>query len=233
MLRADGSHLGKVVTPRTAAPEAIALARWFLAAGGAPTGRGRMARHLAAGAVLPEGFAEAPAVAGASVAPGLTASGWLCALAFGQCGADTLAALARHGALRATPWRMLLVEGATEPPQVAGLIHDPDDPLLRMVACSGAPACPQALQPTRSLARSLARDLAPLLPTQLPLGAVVHVSGCAKGCAHPGAAYLTLVGQPDGFGLVRNGRAADPATPLPPGPISPTRLTEPFHAPHL
>ena len=225
LLRADGWSLGKPVTPDTAVSEALALARWFPASGGAPGGRGRMARHLAGGAVLPEGFVQAPADAGAGAAPGPTAAGWMCALAFGQCEAATLAALATFGPLRATPWRMLLVEGATARPGVAGLIHDPDDPLLRVVACSGAPACPQALQPTRTLARALAPHLVP--------GAVLHVSGCAKGCAHPGRAALTLVGRTEGYGLVRGGTAADPAVPLPPGPIAPAILNEPTHAPHL
>ncbi len=45
----------------------------------------------------------------------------------------------------------------------------------------------------------------------------LHVSGCAKGCAHPGAAGLTLVGLPGGLGLVRGGTARDaPAAILPP-----------------
>jgi precorrin-3B synthase len=35
----------------------------------------------------------------------------------------------------------------------------------------------------------------------------IHVSGCAKGCAHPGVAALTLIG-PDR--LVVQGRAGDP-----------------------
>ena len=33
------------------------------------------------------------------------------------------------------------------------------------------------------------------------------MSGCAKGCAHPAAASITLVGTPDGFDLVRQGNA--------------------------
>jgi len=41
----------------------------------------------------------------------------------------------------------------------------------------------------------------------MPDGAVLHVSGCAKGCAHPGVAPLTLTAQADGFDLVRRGRA--------------------------
>ena len=37
----------------------------------------------------------------------------------------------------------------------------------------------------------------------------LHVSGCAKGCAHPAAAPVTLVGSDDGAGLVIDGRAGD------------------------
>jgi precorrin-3B synthase len=43
-------------------------------------------------------------------------------------------------------------------------------------------------------------------------GLSLHVSGCAKGCAHPGPADLTLVGQENGcYGLVVGGTARDPA----------------------
>ena len=37
----------------------------------------------------------------------------------------------------------------------------------------------------------------------------VHVSGCAKGCAHPGPAALTLVGAEGRYDLVMDGRAGD------------------------
>ena len=63
------------------------------------------------------------------------------------------------------------------------------------------PACRQALQPTRELARRLARHL--------PEAATLHVSGCAKGCAKAEAASITLTGTGDGFDLVRDGRAGD------------------------
>ncbi|MNY65563.1 hypothetical protein D3C86_2028490 [compost metagenome] len=43
----------------------------------------------------------------------------------------------------------------------------------------------------------------------------LHVAGCAKGCAHPRRAALTLVGRPDGYGLVISGTAGDtPVTVL-------------------
>ena len=48
----------------------------------------------------------------------------------------------------------------------------------------------------------------------------LHISGCAKGCAHPRAAALTFVGQERGAGLVVSGRAGDTATAhLPPGDL--------------
>ena len=204
ILRPDGSDLVCPVTEDTAAKAALELARWFLDTGGAPDGRGRMARHLARGAVLPEAFRSQPAAAGAEPpAPGATPTGQLVALAFGQITAPTLAALAEIGPLRVTPWRMLLLEGATMAPDLPGLIHDAADPRLRIDVCTGAPGCPQGLSSTRDLARELAPLLSP--------GQRLHVSGCAKGCAHPGPAPLTLTATgPERFDLIREGTADAP-----------------------
>ncbi len=130
---------------------------------------------------------------------GRVAQGWLAGVEFGQLPAATLAELAACGPLRITPWRMLLVEGLTVAPALPGLIHRADDPLLRVVACSGAPSCRQGVAATRPLARSLAAQVAP--------GELLHVSGCAKGCAHPADA-MTLVATPAGFDLIRQGRAS-------------------------
>ena len=165
-----------------------------------------MARHLASGFAPPPGFSEIRAADGREPPkPGPCAQGMLVALAFGQMQAETLAALAEAGPLRLTPWRMLLIEGAARAalPGLPALIADATDPCLRVVACTGAPGCPQALSPTRPLARALA--------PHLPEGMLLHVSGCAKGCAHPAAAPLTLVATgPDRFDLIRQGRAGDP-----------------------
>jgi precorrin-3B synthase len=206
-LRPDGGVLGLPVAARDAADAALALARWFLASGGAA--QGRMRRHLAAGARLPAGFRPmAPPPAFAPM-PGPVAAGLLVAVPFGQLDAALLAALADLAPIRLTPWRMLLLEGVAAAPALPGLITDPDDPLLRVVACPGAPACGQGLAPVRDLARQLA--------PHVPKGQRLHVSGCAKGCAHPGPADLTLVARGDGFGLARHGTArqaaAAPALP--------------------
>jgi precorrin-3B synthase len=130
------------------------------------------------------------------------AQGALIGFAFGQMTADTLAALAPLGPLRVTPWRMVLIEALGTLPDLPGLILRADDPLRRVEACSGAPACLQALAPVRDLATRLAPDV--------PMGKRLHVSGCAKGCAHPGRADLTLVATGQGFDLIRGGHAFDP-----------------------
>lgn len=216
IVRADGATTGQpVAAPQDAAAAAIALARWFLDTGGAPAGRGRMARHLAGGVSLPDRFRHAPAVAGAAPpAPGTTPTGQLVALEFGQITAPTLAALAGLAPIRVTPWRMLLLEGVTTAPNLPGLIQDATDPRLRIDVCTGAPGCPQALSPTRDLARALAGHL--------PEGQRLHISGCAKGCAHPGPVALTLTATgPDRFNLIRDGRtdAMPEATGLNPDQI--------------
>ncbi|TAG28262.1 MAG: precorrin-3B synthase, partial [Rhodobacterales bacterium] len=158
ILRPDGHPLGKPVTDLS--QDALALAQWFVASGGITNGRGRMAALIARG-VIPPGFDTAPATPLQQPQPGITPDGTLVALAFGQMRAETLADLAQLGhEIRPTPWRMLLLLGATRLPDLPGLVIDPADPILRVTACTGAPGCPQGLGDTRGLARSLA----PLLP---------------------------------------------------------------------
>lgn len=200
ILRADGAAAGEPVGPDTAVPRAMAMAEWFLATGGVREGRGRMAAHLA-GRALPFGQDAAPAKAQPAPGPGLVPQGALVALEFGILRAEVFAQLA-DAPLRVTPWRMLLIEGATAMPSGAGLITEPEDPRLRVLACTGAPGCPQGLQETRPLARALA--------AAVPPGRRLHVAGCAKGCAHPGEADVTLTASAAGFGLIRQGRAGDP-----------------------
>lgn len=219
ILRPDGASLGQRVTPETAVAEAMRLAEWFAASGGIREGRGRMAAHLRH-AAPPLTLDTPPAPEGAAPEPGLRAKGALVALEFGILRAEVFSDLAR-APLRITPWRMLLVEGATRMPQAAGLIAEPADPRLRVLACTGAPGCPQALQKTRGLARRLA--------PAVPPGQRLHVSGCAKGCACPGTADLVLTGTPKGFALIRNGRAGDAAlSVLPADQIDPELLKAPL-----
>ncbi|WP_159730228.1 precorrin-3B synthase [Methylosinus sp. Ce-a6] len=137
----------------------------------------------------------------------------------GRLRADELAELAKlaelHGLgeLRLTPWRALLLpcptgEAAQRIVDAAarrGLIVDSNDPRLAVIACPGAPECPQAHAPTRALAERLAPFAARLASN----GAKLHISGCAKGCACPAAAKVALTATPRGFDLVEDGRASD------------------------
>jgi precorrin-3B synthase len=91
-----------------------------------------------------------------------------------------------------TPWRRLLVEGGT--PGTA-----PDPATLNADACVGAPACPQATVKTRALAERLAPFVAGHL----------HVSGCAKGCAHARPSEVVLTGRDGRFDLAFAACAGD------------------------
>jgi precorrin-3B synthase len=206
IVRADGCQTGRVTgSVGEAVALALALAQWFLVSGGVGAdGRGRMARHLASGAQMPADLCGAAHPNPARMAPGAGVVGemLLAAAPFGQLGAPDLRALARSGAeaLRITPWRSVALAGVQDLP-ASGLILRAQDPRLRVHACTGAPGCPQASVETRALAERLA----PVLPE----GQVLHVSGCTKGCAHPGRAGLTLVGRGGRFDLVRDGAPWD------------------------
>ena len=199
ILRPEGHPLGQPVADL--ARDAIAMAGWFVAHGGISDGRGRMAALIARGSI-PPGCTLAPAEPLPKPSPGLHPDGAIVALAFGQMRAETLQTLAALGhEIRPTPWRMLLLVGATTVPDLPGLITDPADPILRITACTGAPGCPQGLGDTRTLGRQLAPHLA--------ADRTLHLSGCAKGCAHPAPAPLTLTATGQGYNLILGGTAQD------------------------
>jgi precorrin-3B synthase len=137
-------------------------------------------------------------------------------LAFGHAHAGALKALAEialaHGArwTRPAPNRCLLF-GPVGEMQAAAIsreaerldfIVEASDPRRRIVACPGAPACASGLIAARSIAAEIARDV-PFAGE----GIALHVSGCAKGCAHPAAAPLTIVGTAQGCGVIANDTA--------------------------
>ena len=140
-------------------------------------------------------------------------------LAFGHTDAAALGTLiersGRAGAsgLRTAPGRALIVIGlaADDTPTLAadaeglGFITRRDDPRRYVVACAGAPICAAAEIPARALGPLISSAAAPILDGSL----TIHVSGCPKGCAHPGASALTLVGGPNGCGLVVDGSARE------------------------
>ena len=136
---------------------------------------------------------------------------------FGRLDAAQLDALARGAAeagaaeLRLTPWRILLVAGLATPGRyaaagaAAGLIVDPADPRLRVAACVGAPGCRRGTTPVQDHAALWSGLLGP------GDGVALHVSGCAKGCAHPGPAPLTIVASGGLYAVVADGAASDAA----------------------
>jgi len=146
-------------------------------------------------------------------------SGWVlstCGIGFpfGRILANNLLRLAERAAetrateFRLTPWRTVLVPCPAQ--EAAALLRslpsdafilDPADPRRRVAACVGAPACERG---TTSV-RDDANRLAPLVPET----EFLHVSGCAKGCAHPRPASVTLVGNNGRYDLIRDGAPSD------------------------
>jgi precorrin-3B synthase len=210
-LRLGGGAMARCA-PAEAVAAATALVRHFTTL--APARRMRQAvATQGAGAILAAcGLEAAPDLAPGPASP--TAVGLLpgrvlgVAAPFGQLRAEQLAALADlaeqqgDGTLRVTPWRALLLPGVEDavPAAALGLILTPEDPRLRIAACTGAPGCTSAFIDTRAAAAQVAAASLPGL---------LHLSGCAKGCAHPGPAPATLVGGPDGYAIIRDGRAGD------------------------
>jgi precorrin-3B synthase len=138
-------------------------------------------------------------------------------LAFGATSAEALAELLTHarqlGAaeVRLTPWRALLIPvadaGAADTLRRnaarLGFVADLADPRRTVAACPGAPACANGSTPTRTDAARFADAASALLAA----GATMHVSGCAKGCAHRRPATITLVADAGRYGLVVNATA--------------------------
>lgn len=140
----------------------------------------------------------------------------LVGLPFGRCDAemlDRLGAAQATADLRLSPWRGLAFRdldrtGAEALLRLAGdlgLITQDDDPRLSVQACAGSPACSRAEAPTMADAAKLADAAAALLAQ----GVTLHVSGCIKACAHPGAADLTLVGRQGLYQVVMDGTTRD------------------------
>lgn len=201
ILRADGAVTGVAVTSDTMMPQLAALAQWFVASGGSEAGR--MRKHLAS-VTLPARFQGAvPAEPATPPDAGAHPNGFLVGVAFGAMNAESLLTLIDTTGVcvvRVTPWRLLLLEGVDQV-LTDDFITAPGSLLTTVHACPGAPLCSQAEAETRALAQRLAPGI--------PDGRLLHVSGCAKGCALPRTADITLVGVRGKFDLVRAGTAWD------------------------
>jgi precorrin-3B synthase len=146
----------------------------------------------------------------------------LLALPFGRCSADQLAQAAGwserfgRGEIRLSFTRGILLpvlsgEDAAlvlNEARRSGFIVSPDDPRLSLIACPGRPACGGAMTSAPDDALRIAGAAEGLLAQ----GVTLHVSGCPKGCAHPGKADLTLMGRNDGsYDAVLGGSTRDAA----------------------
>jgi precorrin-3B synthase len=125
-------------------------------------------------------------------------------IAAGEAGAD---------GIRTAPGRAVMIIGLTHPSLQSfttaaaelGFIVSADDPRRHVFACAGAPICSSA----HVAARTIAPRIAEAAASHLGASFQVHLSGCTKGCAHAGSAALTIVGTPQGCGLIANGCARD------------------------
>lgn len=138
--------------------------------------------------------------------------------AFGQIHAsDLIAFLAfadthRIDEIRPAPGHALLLIGSS-PTAMAelqaaaakfGFWTDAATPARNFATCSGAGGCASATYRTKHLAA----DAVGWVPDLLDGSVVLHLSGCQKGCAHPGASAVAIVGLPAGFGIVIHGTAS-------------------------
>jgi precorrin-3B synthase len=229
---AGDDALAAQCAPREAADLAVRLGRAFLALAGASEAAPRRMRALVEGTGASAVFAQA----GCETKPSLRSprSPSLrnilgvrefgnavvvgAAAPFGEIGASRFKALierarARNArSLRLTPWRAFLIVGLdgrgaeelVDSMADLGFIVEAADPRLRIAACPGAPACMHG--------RQRARDDAERWAAALPNGegVILHVSGCAKGCARPVATAATLTATATGYDLIFDGRAGDP-----------------------
>lgn len=207
-----GSGCSEPQTVQQAVQTVLALAKAFVK-------RGETQRPLRVPSVGKQLFAEiglrGVSAAGVETKDGslpaaqaghLTGSIYAAVAPLGRLTAATLRSCAEvaqegDGLLRMTPWSGFIFSGLRKTPEISRMITQPDDARLRVYACIGAPGCAQA-------GGDVGRDalaLAPFLPDKADL----HVSGCRKGCAHPGGATVTLVARGEGYGVVQHGKAGD------------------------
>src|SRR5690606_30061647 len=92
----------------------------------------------------------------------------------------------------------------------AGFVTTARDPRSAIAVCPGAPACGSAFMATHALAKYAASECASILDGSFTL----HLSGCAKGCAHPSPALLAFHGRADGLAFGLSARVGDPPTTI-------------------
>lgn len=143
------------------------------------------------------------------------------ALAFGHSDAEALHRLfdeaenADASGLRTAPGRALLFMGMSADAArnfaaratLLGFIADPADPRRKVVACAGAPICSSGQISARALAPVIAQAV-----RAANIAGPVHVSGCAKGCAHAGPTPLSIFGRAGSCDIHLDGKFVTSAT---------------------
>ncbi|EUK17638.1 precorrin-3B synthase [Commensalibacter papalotli (ex Servin-Garciduenas et al. 2014)] len=127
---------------------------------------------------------------------------------FGLINAGQLSDLANfaeqygNGTMRFTPWRSIILPDCEQEAleKLGNFITDDHDPRLHITLCPGKPSCIQGQQATM-------RDVFDLIPIWKNQKQILHLSGCAKGCASPGINPVTLSATADGYNLILNGKA--------------------------
>jgi precorrin-3B synthase len=147
--------------------------------------------------------------------------------AFGQMSADLLASLFQQATIlglanvRPGPSHSLIFCGREadcrdllDYAAGTGFVTMARDPRSAIATCPGAPACGSASMPTHTLAEYAAAECASILDGSFTL----HLSGCAKGCAHPSPALLAFHGTAEGLAFGVSARVSDtPGAILPYG----------------
>jgi precorrin-3B synthase len=140
---------------------------------------------------------------------------------FGHSEAETLQALidtatrAGVSGLRTAPKRALLLVGVPRDAahefvaaaRAMDFVVDANDPRRRVIACVGAPSCSSGQIPARALAPAIAQAV-----NAGDAPSVIHVSGCIKGCAHPAAAPITIIGRNGACEIYRGDQRLDSVT---------------------
>ncbi|MFJ8621753.1 hypothetical protein ACIRD3_02750 [Kitasatospora sp. NPDC093550] len=240
--RADHGHPVEAGQEVTAV---LAAARAFL---DALRTSGRKAWHLReVPDLLPAGPVPLPAFAGAAPVLGVLPGGLSVGLRFGRASAAQWRALvaasgaataattaaattamtaapgsaavgATTGGLRLTPWRGVVLPGASADrlPALAeaGFRTGPGSPWERATACTGLPGCAKSLADVRAdAARALDAAAGALAgvsaeaPGGVPGALPVHWSGCERRCGHPAGRWVDVLATGHGYRVTVNGPA--------------------------
>lgn len=132
-------------------------------------------------------------------------------LRFGRATVDQwrLLAEASEGELRVTPWRGVVLPGAsgTWLPRLAeaGLRTAPGSPWDLAGACTGTPGCAKSLADVRA-------DAGRALDAATEGGLPVHWSGCERRCGHPAGRWVDVLATGQGYRVTAAGVCVDVTT---------------------